>query len=67
MLNRNPSITSEGQWTQTYWPLHTAHGKEYLTLATNGSEIGRGPRTKQCAFWQNYLPQLMKETCKFYN
>ncbi|CAG2158026.1 unnamed protein product [Oppiella nova] len=58
----NPSTTINGQWSHTYWPLHTPHGKEYLTLAVNSTEIGRGPRTKQCAFWQKYLPQLIKDT-----
>ncbi|XP_054168668.1 acetylcholinesterase-like [Oppia nitens] len=58
----NPSTSIDGQWSQTYWPLHTAYGKEYLTLSLNSTEIGRGPRTKQCAFWLKYLPQLMKDT-----
>ncbi len=55
---------SDGFWSQVYWPVHTPYGKEYLTLAVNSTEIGRGPRTKQCAFWQKYLPQLIKE-CKY--
>jgi acetylcholinesterase len=56
-------MSGDGSWSQIFWPVHTAHGKEYLTLAVNNTEIGRGPRTKQCAFWQKYLPQLMKDTC----
>jgi len=56
-------MSGDGSWSQIFWPVHTAHGKEYLTLAVNSTEIGRGPRTKQCAFWQKYLPQLMKDTC----
>ncbi|CAG2107199.1 unnamed protein product [Medioppia subpectinata] len=58
----NPSISMNGQWSHTYWPIHTVHGKEYLTLAINNTEIGRGPRAKQCAFWQQYLPQLIKDS-----
>ena len=56
----HPSKTIDGQWVEN-WPLHTEHGKEYLTLAANGTTVGRGPRTKQCAFWQKYLPQLLKD------
>ena len=42
--------------------MHSAHGKEYFALSTNTSgPIGRGPRAKQCAFWQTYLPSLLKE------
>lgn len=51
----------------TYWPVHTAYGREYLTLDVNTSETGRGPRLKQCAFWKKYLPQLISVTGKYKN
>lgn len=62
---RNPSQSPGGQWTGTYWPLHTAYGREYLTLSVNTTATGRGPRLKQCAFWKKYLPQLMQVTSKY--
>jgi len=58
----NPSLCSDGTWTSTYWPVHTAYGREFLTLDVNSSETGRGPRLKQCAFWKKYLPQLVAST-----
>ncbi|XP_044730574.1 acetylcholinesterase-like [Chrysoperla carnea] len=58
----NPSLKSDGTWMSTYWPVHTAYGREFLTLDVNTSETGRGPRLKQCAFWKKYLPQLISVT-----
>nr|WRI50106.1 acetylcholinesterase 1 [Aleuroglyphus ovatus] len=60
----NPTLDENRSWSQLHWPLYTTHSKEYLTLATNSTAIGRGPRTKQCAFWQNYLPKLIKDVAK---
>ena len=62
---RNPSKGLDGSWTQIYWPLHTANGKEYLELDVNSTNTGRGPRLKQCAFWKKYMPQLVSATGKF--
>ncbi|XP_020287286.1 acetylcholinesterase-like isoform X2 [Pseudomyrmex gracilis] len=47
-----------------YWPPHTVANKEYLTLDINNTEIGSGPRVRQCAFWKKYLPQLLGATSK---
>ncbi|KAK9512929.1 hypothetical protein O3M35_001234 [Rhynocoris fuscipes] len=59
----NPNLQSDNTWTTTYWPLHTAFGREYITLDVNASATGgRGPRVKQCAFWKKYLPQLISST-----
>jgi len=55
---RNPSKTFEGSWVTPKWPVHTAYGKEFLTLDTNNTSIGVGPRLEQCAFWKNYVPDL---------
>jgi hypothetical protein len=63
---RNPSVSEDGTWTATYWPVHTAYGREYLTLDVNFTKTGRGPRLKECAFWKKYLPQLMLITCKLW-
>nr|AAK09373.1 acetylcholinesterase precursor [Schizaphis graminum] len=54
----NPSKTLEGSWVTPKWPVHTAYGKEFLTLDTNNTSIGVGPRLEQCAFWKNYVPDL---------
>ncbi|RZF42987.1 hypothetical protein LSTR_LSTR008116 [Laodelphax striatellus] len=58
----NPSVSDDGTWTPTYWPVHTAYGREFLTLDVNSTATGRGPRLKQCAFWKKYLPQLLSST-----
>lgn len=55
---RNPSKTLEGSWVTPKWPIHTAYGKEFLTLDTTNTSIGVGPRLEQCAFWKNYVPDL---------
>ncbi|PZC86944.1 hypothetical protein B5X24_HaOG200211 [Helicoverpa armigera] len=60
----NPSINPSGDSTKINWPVHTASGREYLSLAVNSSSIGHGLRVKECAFWQKYLPQLMAATNK---
>ena len=57
-------MSEDGTWTPVVWPEHTAHGREYLTLAVNNTSTGRGPRLKQCAFWKKYLPQLLALTSK---
>ncbi|XP_046425473.1 acetylcholinesterase-like [Neodiprion virginianus] len=58
----NPNMGDDGSWAETTWPEHTFAKREYLTLATNSTEIGYGPRSKQCAFWKKYLPQLIAAT-----
>ncbi|KAK9680178.1 Carboxylesterase family [Popillia japonica] len=60
----NPSLSPNGVWTPTFWPLHTAYGREYLTLDVNSTATGHGPRLKQCAFWKTYLPQLTQITAE---
>ncbi|XP_061721095.1 acetylcholinesterase-like isoform X3 [Cydia pomonella] len=62
--NRNPSLSPNGEMTKVHWPVHTAFGREYLSLAVNSSAVGHGLRVKQCAFWQKYLPQLISATKK---
>ena len=67
--NRTPGLRSLNQW-----PLHTPHGREYLELNTKftlpdvdkSEAIGRGPRTRECAFWKHYLPQLVAGTSKLF-
>ncbi|GLG99962.1 Acetylcholinesterase [Gryllus bimaculatus] len=56
----NPSLSADGTWTPTYWPVHTAYGREYLTLDVNTSETGRGPRLKQCAFWKKSSTKVIQ-------
>ncbi|KAI8430318.1 hypothetical protein MSG28_000626 [Choristoneura fumiferana] len=58
----NPSLSPNGEMTKVHWPVHTALGREYLSLAVNSSAVGHGLRVKQCAFWQKYLPQLISAT-----
>lgn len=63
-LFRNPNMGDGGSWTEANWPPHTFEKKEFLTLDINTTEIGYGPRAKQCAFWKMYLPELLAATCK---
>ncbi|XP_018311645.1 acetylcholinesterase isoform X1 [Mycetomoellerius zeteki] len=60
----DPNIDESGELSLAYWPSHTAVNKEYLTLDINNTEIGSGPRVRQCTFWKKYLPQLLGATSK---
>lgn len=61
----DPNMGEDGSsWTEVNWPIHTLEKKEYLTLGINTTEIGYGPRARQCAFWKKYLPQLLSATCE---
>ncbi|XP_051153447.1 acetylcholinesterase-like [Leptopilina boulardi] len=60
----NPNEGDSASWTDVFWPQHTAAKKDYLTLDINSTEIGYGPRAKQCAFWKKYIPQLVATTAK---
>ncbi|XP_076040560.1 acetylcholinesterase-like [Oratosquilla oratoria] len=60
----NPSENEDGEWDHTYWPVHTHTERSYLTLSTNISVIGKGPRLKKCAFWKKFLPKLSKLTAE---
>lgn len=62
-LYSNPN----GQSTENLWPKHTANEREYFELGMNVSHIGRGPRLRQCAFWKDYLPQLLTSTSELNN
>lgn len=64
-IYRDPNVGDSTSWTLPHWPTHTAAKKEYLTLETNNSDVGYGIRTRQCAFWKRYLPQLLADTCKY--
>ncbi|ESO06840.1 hypothetical protein HELRODRAFT_76935 [Helobdella robusta] len=54
-----------GVRTTQDWPLYTPNMKEYLELNSkflddpdSTKAVGRGPRIKECAFWDEYIPQL---------
>ncbi|VDK42790.1 unnamed protein product [Anisakis simplex] len=61
----NPNINPDGTYTPDVWPKYTQAKMEYMNLTVesdynNGAaRIGTGPRRKQCAFWKNYLPNLI--------
>lgn len=61
--NPNGQVEADGG----EWPKHTALGKEYFELGVNVTHIGRGPRLRQCAFWREYLPQLITATSQSRN
>lgn len=58
--HRNPSLNVNNSWLSTYWPKHTAEGREYLTFEVKSSSTGKGPRIKNCVFWREYLPRLLE-------
>lgn len=62
---RDPNTGEVDSWMLAQWPQHTSVNKEYLTLDINNTEIGSGPRVRQCAFWKKYLPQLLGATCEY--
>ncbi|XP_076332894.1 acetylcholinesterase-like [Tachypleus tridentatus] len=62
-----PSQGPGEKWEKIYWPVYTPYAREYLTLDLNSNKTGRGPRAEYCAFWQQYLPQLVKATSPHVN
>lgn len=58
---RNPSLSADRTWTETYWPLHTPMKRETLHLNALSAEVMEGHRVKKCAFWRKFLPQLGEE------
>eukprot|EP00095_Tigriopus_kingsejongensis_P006002 maker-scaffold505_size153196-snap-gene-0.26 protein:Tk06002 transcript:maker-scaffold505_size153196-snap-gene-0.26-mRNA-1 annotation:"ace1 type acetylcholinesterase" len=55
----NPSVSADGTWATTYWPLHTADKREVLELNANYTRTLDGLRVKKCAFWNKFLPRLL--------
>lgn len=51
--------SGDGGGTAERWPVY-GDKKEYFELHGDHAGIGRGPRAKQCAFWSQYLPQLIR-------
>ena len=69
-LCRDPNL-APGERSLDEWPLHSTEDKEYLTLSTKYIKaekkfegIGNGIRSKECAFWSEYLPHLVAATRK---
>ncbi|XP_037925135.1 acetylcholinesterase-like [Hermetia illucens] len=56
----NPNPAPSNRFPE--WPKHTAHSRHYMELGLNSSSVGKGPRLRQCAFWKEYLPQLVLST-----
>ncbi|KAJ9601116.1 hypothetical protein L9F63_000695, partial [Diploptera punctata] len=40
------------------WPPYTKEHPKYYILNADTFGTGRGPRTKYCTFWNDFLPQL---------
>ena len=61
LIFRIPSMADDGSWTDNYWHIHTPVKREYLVLNSEHQGLleGRGGlRTRKCAFWSKFLPQL---------
>ncbi|XP_066274577.1 cholinesterase 1 [Branchiostoma lanceolatum] len=58
----NPNKRTADDPTDDIWRPYTEEGREYMILDTEGTRMLSGPRSKQCAFWDRYMPSLQKET-----
>ena len=41
-----------------YWPTYSREKQEYFIFNAETSGVGKGPRAKACAFWNDFLPRL---------
>ena len=57
-LFRFPSMSADGTWTNTYWPLYAPRTRDILTLSTTQSTVLEGHAVRRCAFWSEFYPQL---------
>ncbi|XP_070539013.1 acetylcholinesterase-like isoform X2 [Ptychodera flava] len=62
----NPNKESLDDITEDTWPKYTAKQQLSFTFNTqalkNNSAVGRGPRLDFCAFWREYVPNLVTAT-----
>lgn|SRR6218665_1309077 len=71
-VSRDPNSRRKGGRQSTgsiQWPIFTPSGKHYLQLnaryldrTLQANAVGRGPRSNYCAFWAEYLPQVISTT-----
>lgn len=64
-LTRDPNGKERNPNKLWEWPTSTLYGREYYELSVPSLDtptFGSGPRTEYCAFWDNYLPSLIKGT-----
>lgn len=47
------------------WPEYSDK-RQYFELHGDFIKIGRGPRSKQCAFWAHYLPKMIEFFGEFF-
>lgn len=40
------------------WPLYTRDQPQYYILNADGNGLGKGPRSKACAFWNDFLQKV---------
>ena len=67
---RDPN-TSPGQPSSREWPVFTSEGQHYLELNSRFNNepdkslaVGRHLRSRECAFWEDYLPNLVTASRK---
>ncbi|XP_078679319.1 cholinesterase 1 [Branchiostoma floridae x Branchiostoma belcheri] len=58
----NPNKRTADDPTEDIWRPYTEEGREYMVLDTDGTRMLNGPKSKQCAFWDRYMPSLQQET-----
>lgn len=48
-----------------YWPTYSREKQEYFIFNAETSGVGKGPRAKACAFWNDFLPRLRNTSGEF--
>lgn len=52
------ALTGKPVMDDVYWPTYSREKQEYFIFNAETSGVGRGPRAKACAFWNDFLPRL---------
>ncbi|XP_052122869.1 acetylcholinesterase [Frankliniella occidentalis] len=52
------ALTGKPVMDDVYWPTYSREKQEYFIFNAETSGVGKGPRAKACAFWNDFLPRL---------
>lgn len=59
-INSDPNLGSIQPSVQlTNWPKYTTNTQTFLRIEANNYTTGQYHRARQCAFWNQYAPQLV--------
>lgn len=66
MISFSDPNQAPGDLALPEWPQFKVNEQQYINLSVasfaSGHPWGKGPRTQQCAFWDEYLPKLIEDT-----